>query len=198
MSTPVALRALPSPVLMISCNVAIDIKALKVSAEVPTSGNSNRCISDWAMKLNQNLLRRLCLYLLNVFRVRVSRLSLPEESKRSFEAKLRLFHPVGLYEVADVLRLHYLYKEYSANLPWVVKISLMILLFLKDLQAILSSLYQLCDVHNFVLSFLLIVGRVGYPEFLALLAPIYRDAPKLRPAVLEAYSIQPYTPYLNS
>ena len=198
MSTPVALRALPTPVLMISCYVAIDIKALKVSAEVPTSGNSNRCISDRAMKLNQNLLRRLCLYLLNVFGVRVSRLSLPEEGKRSFEAKLRLFHPIGLYEVGDVLRLHNLYEEYSAYLSWVVEISFVILLFLKDLQAILSSLYQLCDVHDFVLSFLLVIGRVGYPEFLALLASIDRDAPKLRPAVLEAHSIQPYTPDLHS
>lgn len=83
-------------------------------------------------------------------------------------------------------------------MSWVLEKSFMIFLSLENINKI-STYYRTCgDIHDFILSFLLMVGWVGYAELLLIFGIIYLAKAKFGESMFKPNSIQSYTPYLNS
>ena len=59
MRATVALRTLPSPMLVIGSNVAVYVKALQVCAQLSSGRNFNRCVGYRTLEADTKLLRGL-------------------------------------------------------------------------------------------------------------------------------------------
>jgi hypothetical protein len=104
---------------------------------------------------------------------------------------------MSLYIIHNVIRLDDSNKEHSTYLGWVVVKAFMVLLLLVNLELIPASLYESSYIEDFILPFLLVVGRIRDLE-VWMHMPIDVHPSKLRPAMLEALSIHSDAPHLNT
>ena len=162
MRATVALRALPSPVLMISSNVAIYVKALQVRAQLSPGGYFDRCVGDRALETNTELLGGLSFYLADLFAFAV----FLEKCNSPLQAELRALNTICLDKVNDVMWLNNFYEKDGADLSRMVKVPFMVPLFLYDLDSVFATLDQCSDVQDFVLPLFLIIRRIWNAELL--------------------------------
>ena len=162
MRATVALRALPSPMLVIGSNVAVYIKALQVCAQLPPGGDFNRCIGYRALEADTELLCCLSFDLADLFAFTV----FLEECYSPLQAELWALDTVCLNKVNDVMWLHDFDEKDGADLSWVIKVPLMVLLFLHDLNPVLAALDQGSDVQDLILPLFLIIRRIWDAELL--------------------------------
>jgi hypothetical protein len=168
---PVALGALPPLVLVVSGNVAVDVEALEVSAEVPSGRDADRGVGDRALELDVNLLGCLGLDLLEVL-LRVSVPALLEEANGSLQALLWLLDSVCLDKVCDVLGLDNLHEVHCTDLTWVVEVAIVAPLLLGDLNLVLAALNQGSNVQDVILPLLGVIRRIRDSELLARLSTV--------------------------
>jgi hypothetical protein len=109
---------------------------------------------------------------------------------------LWVFNPIKPCKLKKFFWLDLPHQVNSDNVTWVIKIPCVVLLFLKNIDLILSSLYCRCDVLHFVMALFLVVG--GSWHFpLSRLSAVYFDLPKLWPHVFKADSVKSYASNLD-
>jgi len=132
-------------------------------AKLTSSRYLDSRVSDWALKSDTELFSSLRFNLTNLLTT-ISILF--EKCDGSLKAEFWTLNSICLDEINYVMRLNDLDKKNRANLTWVVKVPFMIPLFLENLNPVLSSLYQSCDVEDFIFTLLLIVRWVRNAELL--------------------------------
>ena len=162
MRATVALRALPSPMLMIGSYVAVYIKALQVCAQLTPGRYFDCCVSYRALKADTELLSGLSFDLADFLAFAI----FLEKCDSPLQAELRTLDSICLYKVNDVMWLHDFDEKDGADLSRVIKVPLMIPLFLHDLDSVLASLDQCSDVQYLILPLFLIIRRIWYAELL--------------------------------
>ena len=162
MRATVALRALPSSMLMIGSNIAVNIKALQVCAQLPSGRYFNGCIGYRALEADSKLLRGLSFDLANLLAFTI----FLEECDSPLQAELRALNTICLDKVNNVMWLHDFDEKDGANLSRVIKVPLMVPLFLHDLNPVLAALDQCSDVQDLILPLFLIIRRIWDAELL--------------------------------
>lgn len=162
MRATVALRTLPSPMLVIGSNVAIYVKALQMCAQLPPGGYFNRCVGYRTLEADTELLRGLSFDLTDLLAFAI----FLEKCDSPLQAELRALDTICLDKVNDVMWLHNFDEKDGAYLSRVIKVPLMVPLFLHDLDPVLAALDQCCDVQDLILPLFLIIRRIWNAELL--------------------------------
>lgn len=121
----------PSLVLGIHSNVSLKIKALKMSADLPSCGHVDRKHRYRVSQVDGHLLGLL---VLDHGQVLVSTLLASEKLLVPSKTNRTYFSPLNFYEIDDVLRLNYLNQKYGDNMSRVSIEALVVFLSLKNVD----------------------------------------------------------------
>jgi hypothetical protein len=147
---------------MIGSNIAVNIKALQVCAQLPSGRYFNRCVGYRALEADTKLLRGLSFDLTDLLAFAI----FLEECDSPLQAELRALNTICLDKVNNVMWLHDFDEKDGANLSRVIKVPLMVPLFLHDLNPVLAALDQCSDVQDLILPLFLIIRRIWDAELL--------------------------------
>jgi len=167
-----------------------------MSAVLTSGCFRNRHIRERTARVEQHLLGLLRPFYQRNFISISDRFLARKELLGSSETHNRVLNPLVPRKVYKVLRLDIPDQEDGTNLTWVSKVTLEVSLLLIDVKPVLLSLHVRRDVPHFVLSLLLVVGRVRNLKVLRQLI-VKHEFSKFGPAVLMANSVESDAPYLD-
>ena len=191
---PVADRALPALMLCVHLDVRLKIEALQMQAMLTACRLLDRHVRERARRVQSNhgrLLRLLNRYIVVHLLLALEKLLGPGERGTW------ILNTIDADVVEQHGRLYHPDKEDRANLPRLLEKSLVVLLLLKDVEAVLATVDLLRDVLHLVFSFLLVVWRV-WCSVLLRIGVVKGRLPVLGVTMLKTDTIQAQAAHLNS
>jgi hypothetical protein len=151
-----------------------------MAADFSSCRDVDRQHRDWVSKIDGNLLSILA-----------------KERLVSVQSNSQLFCSVWFNEIHDVMRLQYFDKENCNYMTRVPEKTFVVFLSLEHVYQISALGWNTCDIINFVLSFLLVIWRIGNFEFLLISRIVNLHKTKLWEAVLKANCVESDAPHLD-